>query len=449
VTNEGLSGIGLGILDRLTDVFPTKVPRIFQSLFLRTVGSPIVDRWIFKMHQRRLRKVPSFERLLVVADVGIGDALIVQRSLSVLRSLFPSSRIDYVCSKTAGEILLSLPAADHVYPLFDRHGTPSGQSYRAIWELLDAVEYSALLNLSPFLDSRIFRASVPVLDIYIPLASQIVRLWRTPGEKRHISIAVPQFFEKFFSSVSVRQPALAAGDHFPAPGGEVLAGNVVYIPEASIDAAEEFLMRKGLGSLNGIVFFSPDATSVYSMIPFTMQVELLRSLAENDMVASILVGAAYAQKGIEHRLMDALPARLRNRVIIVPHIPLPEYAALLDASEVFLSGDGGPSHVAAAWKQSCEGMRTLRNRTAVFTVFGGTDSRMYGYDSYRDDYVAASQRAPSRVFDAPAPCRNITCVDKLGKSCREVRCFAGLRTESVSRAVSEYLASLSRMRHSA
>ncbi len=449
MTNEGFSRFGLYLLDRLTDRFPGSVPRMFQRVFLTVVGSRLVTFAVLRYHQRRLRSIQSFDSLLVIADVGIGDALIVQRSVTALRSLFPTSRIDYVCSNTAGELLLSLPAADHVYPIFDKEGAPSEKSYGEIRQLIHSASYGAILNLSPFLDGALVARDIPVLDLFVPLASYIVRLWRLPGKRRHISLAVVHFLRAFFGADSRRRALLPDESERGEARSVKFVGNELYIPDEHIEAADAFLASKGLGSADGLVFHNPDATTAYSLIPFDFQVRLLSQLAEDETISSILLGEAYSQKGIEQRLLEALPGRLQRRLVIVPHIPLPQYAAILDACDAFVSGDGGPTHIAASWKHSRSGGRTMRNHTAVFTVFGGTDSRMYGYDSLRRDHVAASQRAPSRVFVAPAECRNITCVDKLGKTCREVRCFSGLRAEWVARAVTEYLTSTSRMRHSA
>ena len=56
---------------------------------------------------------------------------------------------------------------------------------------------------------------------------------------------------------------------------------------------------------------------------------------------------------------------------------------------------------------------------------------MYGFDSKTTGFFAASQDAPSRVFAGKSPCRNITCINKLAKTCSQVRCFQGLDIDEI------------------
>jgi ADP-heptose:LPS heptosyltransferase len=449
VTNKGISGKALFLLDRLTDMFPRTVPQMFQKVFLSTVGSPSVFRVILAWHRRKLRRVRTIDSVLILADVGIGDAIMVQQSVVAMRSLHPSARIDYVCNRPAGELLLALPQVDNVYPLFDGHGIPSESSYEAINDITSRTSYSLVLNFSPFLDTRRLRSASLVLDLYIPFATYVVRLWSRPEKQRHISTVMRMFLREYFSeSKRVPDPAEETTRSLtgsPSP----FTGNDVYLSDASIDEAEAFIRSGRISFMDRLVFFNADSSSRYGYIPSEIQHKLLRQLGESTEVGGILIGEAYTQEGAERRLLAGLPEAVRRRCVIVPHLPLATFAAVLDWCDVIVSGDGGPVHLAAAWKLSVSGNRTLRNRTAVFTVFGGTDSRMYGYDSEREGHVAAAQWAPSSVFNAPAPCRNITCVDKLGKTCSEVRCFSGLQAEQISHQVLAYLQSTSRLRHSA
>jgi hypothetical protein len=119
-----------------------------------------------------------------------------------------------------------------------------------------------------------------------------------------------------------------------------------------------------------------------------------------------------------------IPPQLRSKLhIIPPSLPLEAYAALIDAADVFLTGDTGPMHIAAARRYSRSGKHQFRNRTAVLSWFGATPSRMSGYDSHQPGYLPANQDAPSWCYVAGSPCRNITCVNKMFKTCRTVRCF--------------------------
>jgi len=54
-------------------------------------------------------------------------------------------------------------------------------------------------------------------------------------------------------------------------------------------------------------------------------------------------------------------------------------------------------------------------------------------------YLAASQDAPSWCYQAGSPCRNVTCVNKLFKTCATVRCFEEVDTAGLSSLVIGHL----------
>jgi len=115
------------------------------------------------------------------------------------------------------------------------------------------------------------------------------------------------------------------------------------------------------------------------------------------------------------------------------------YAAVLDYADVFITGDTGPLHLAAARRYARSGSHRFRNRTAVLSLFGATISRMSGYDSSQAGYLAANQDAPSWCYVAASPCRNVTCLNKCFKTCRTVRCFEGANVADLAALVLAHL----------
>ena len=89
--------------------------------------------------------------------------------------------------------------------------------------------------------------------------------------------------------------------------------------------------------------------------------------------------------GIEKILIEKLPFELRGKIVLIPQLKINEFASLIDFCDVFLSGDTGPVHIASAWKEPLSQKDSLRNCTSVITIFGATDSRIYGYDTSKQD----------------------------------------------------------------
>jgi hypothetical protein len=158
-----------------------------------------------------------------------------------------------------------------------------------------------------------------------------------------------------------------------------------------------------------------------------------------------LLGAGHSWSGVGQRLVEAVPAALRGKLRIIPkQMPLDSYAALMDLADVFITGDTGPLHLAAARRYSRSGRHRFRNRTAVLSLFGATVPRMSGYDSSKPGYLPANQDAPSWCYQAVSPCRNISCLNKYFKTCRAVRCFERFDAGGLTELVASHLAQLDR-----
>jgi hypothetical protein len=216
-----------------------------------------------------------------------------------------------------------------------------------------------------------------------------------------------------------------------------------------------------------VVFLNPDTASPFTRIPFEAQAELLRRLVKapfrgvpgsarpkalgesptgkgadkSETAARVLLGEGHTDKGIGERLWLTLPLWLRDRVTLVPAaMPLATYSALIDWSDLFLSGDTGPLHIAAARKFDRGRHAPLRNRTRVFSVFGATPPRFSGYDSRQPGFLGSAQDRESRTYQSVSACRNLTCLHKMARECDAKGCFQGLDLDKILFDIRESLA---------
>jgi ADP-heptose:LPS heptosyltransferase len=446
--NEGLSRVAFFLFDRVTDLFPTSAPRVVQKILLGILGNRLAYTFYLMKYRRGLEHLEALDRILVVADLGIGDAIILQPAIEVFTRHFPGVQIDYLCNRSAGDLVFALPGAGNVFDIFIANGRLHHGDLSLITEIETRFNYSLIVNLCPFIGRKVWRSKAKVLDLYVPFAAYIIRMWRVKAERMHVSSALVSFLEEFLSPLALSAPSPGSGESIFPRSPLHFGGNSIYLSDGAIDIAKRFLVNNRLFLDQRLVFFNPDTSSRFTRIPFEVQIRILREIVESNDVGAVLLGVGFSSPGIEQKLLSALPTAARDRVTVVPPLPLHAYAAIIDACDMFVSGDGGPLHVAAAWRRSISGRHVLRNRTAVVSVFGATDSRMYGYDSERPDHVAANQLAPSKVFVSEAPCRNITCINKLGKTCRDTRCFSGIEAGQISAYINSYFSSMKRMRYS-
>jgi len=117
MTNEGFTKLAFNSLDRITDIFPSFGSRVFQKIFLFVFGSEKLYNYLLHKYQKKLLKTKNFNRILIIADVNIGDSINTQAGIEVARGFFPGSEIDYICSKIGGEVIEGSPFVDNVFKI--------------------------------------------------------------------------------------------------------------------------------------------------------------------------------------------------------------------------------------------------------------------------------------------------------------------------------------------
>ncbi|HET9870953.1 MAG TPA: hypothetical protein VFR02_10725, partial [bacterium] len=109
-------------LFHLTSLATTAFPRGGAWFFNHTIppilGNRALVDWSFRRNLAALRKVQKFERILVIPDVHIGDAIMMQAAVTAFRDFFPQARIDYVVKKAVACLIEGQPDVSNLYPVF-------------------------------------------------------------------------------------------------------------------------------------------------------------------------------------------------------------------------------------------------------------------------------------------------------------------------------------------
>ena len=416
---------------RLTGRFPRAGSRFLESTVRPLAGSTLLSVLFARRNRRVVRGLRSCHSFLVVPDIHIGDAVISQPALTALRDFFPDARVDYLVNRTAFPLIEGNPEASRVLPFFANGSFPSAAELSALRDLIRNERYDLVLNFCPYVNHRdIGLPGTGLIDI-MSHAPTVVRNERRPAVINHFAFQTYRFTLDLLSLIArPRRPEAFPGLH-------------VRVDDAAVEEAQRFAAEAGLPERTPVVMLNPDAASPFTRIPDEKQVRLLAAIARLD--ATILVGAGHTEAGIGERIVATLPPSLRSKATLVPaSLSLEAYTALIDLCDVFVTGDTGPMHLAAAQRLSRSGRHDFRNRTAVLSIFGATPARMSGYDSFKPGYLPANQEAPSWSYTAGSPCRNITCVNKIFKTCRDVRCFDDVDAEGLAGLIEDYLKSPAR-----
>jgi ADP-heptose:LPS heptosyltransferase len=367
------------------------------------------------------------DAILLIGDVNLGDSVNIQPVARVLRSCFPRARIDYVHSRTAAPLIRSNPHITESVPLFEGKFTPSEEEVRRLCRRIEERGYDLVLSFCPFLPER--KLSRPGATVLSPLAFTCRVIDRAGRDGTAVAHLIPNMTGYVRELVSNGRP-----DHAGLAAPE---SATIYLSADVVERRDRWMAGQDVPPDSRPVFFNPDASNRFTMVPEELQFELLRSLLAAEDCGHLLLGSGFTFTGIERRLLERLPSELADRVTLVPtSLPIDVYAALTDACAVFITADTGPMHIAAARKECPARDGVFLNRTAVVGLFGPTLPRVYGYDSSRPGHLAANQDAPSRVFAGGCPRKSLVCsVERIGQACPGESCFRGLDVEEVARFV--------------
>ena len=383
-----------------------------------SVGSGFLNQWFYRRDVAQLRRVRSFDHILVIADLNIGDAVIAQAGIAALRAYCPLADIDFIVHKAAACLIDGNPDITNLYPIFNHAPLPEVEDLHHLFQLCEENPYDLIVTYSPFLRKRkLGKIKQPVLDCAF-METTLVGNQKFPNRLNHVCW---QMYHGIHSLL---------GDFMTHASYELFQGVTVTISPEAISQAHAFLRRHALSGERPLVLYNPDTSSPCTRMPLDDQKYLLQGLLRTE--AQVLLGEGHTVPHIADCLLNSLSGRLCQKATVIPAaMSFDAYAVFIDTCDAFITGDSGALHAAAAWKRAKDGRHPFRNRTAVYAVFGATPARMYGYDSLQPGFLPAHQHAPSRTYIAKSPCRNITCIHKMGKTCQSMRCFERMTTAQI------------------
>jgi ADP-heptose:LPS heptosyltransferase len=402
----------------LTAWFPQGGARFLDGFLQPLLGHRILVKGFFWKNRRILKGLKRIKKILVISDIHIGDAVMMQGAVRAFRDFFPDAQIDYVIKKSIGGLIEGNPAITRIHPCYTGTVFPTSGDIESVQKLIAENRYDLCFNGSSlFQDSWLVSKNQVILN-FMTVAPLLIRNEMDRAGNNHFLYQSYAFTENLLRSVGF------------SSGAQPFKGVPVTLSDEAVQKARDFLKENDVPKDKTILFLNPDTASPYTLIPPEYQIRILKEWLKMDSV--VILGASFTHPDMGEKLLDALSWEERGRVFATaPSLPIEAYAALIDSADVFLSGDTGPLHIAAARKVSRSGRFEFRNKTFVISVFGATPSRMSGYDSVDPLYLPADQDAPSRTYVSGSPCRNITCVNKLVKTCKTVRCFEALDIESI------------------
>jgi len=401
--------------------------------FLEGLGrTRFMQAFLDGLWRRELKKLRGLDSILYVSDVNIGDCINSQVCLEGLRKNFPDCRIDYLYNRTARPIVKNNPYMTEGHPVFENGIFPQEDDKQRIEAVLRKNRYDFIINTTSFLNKRSFRtARCPV----IPNTRLIGKIVASHGtdEISHNTYWQHRLIIELAEYLRNKSGMEAEATAYP--------GVKCYLSEDVFAKRAAFLRKSRLSPKETIVFYNPDTSNDYTFISLKLQVDLLKRLVAMEQIDKLLLGHGFTFKGVERQLLAHVPRELRPKVVVMPRgMPIDVYASIVDLCELFITGDTGPMHIAAAKRVCVNPRKRFRNRTALVSIFGATATAIYGYDSSSPGHLPSNQKAPAKLIDMPPDCKSLACtIQRAARTCPQNRCFEKTDVDPIVRYVERYL----------
>ena len=391
----------MAFLETLIMSVANAAPRSVQRIVRSAAAADGLLGWTAAITRRTLRAVRRTDRIAVVSDTHIGDAVLLQGACSTFKQWLPGCAVDYFYQSKAHPLIQANPFIDAHRPVFTDADFTSASNRHAVLGAIRERRYDLILNLYPFLtNSELAQAGCPVLVPYRLIAG-IVRDEQDPAATAHVAYHLHQYVETICRILTCQQEA--------RPPGNGCVETSLHLAADVPARAADILQATGVPHGARLALLNPDSSSQFSCIPFELQAAILERLLDLDRYDRVLLGPAYSFVEMPTLLCARIarhpgaPKLLR----LPPETPIDVYAGLIDRADMFISADTAQMHIAAARRLGPGPDSGFRNRTAIASIFGATQSRVYGYDSFAPGHMDSSQDAPARVFQGAPACRKI------------------------------------------
>ena len=273
-------------------------------------------------------------RFLIVRLGALGDIVHAVPVAAALRRAHPGARIDWIVSARHREILDLVPVVDHRIVVNDRAGASGGTSLLASLRELRRTPYDVAIDLQGLIKSA--------------------ALARLSGARRVIGFGAGYVRESLAR-------AFYTETYDPGRGGMFAAGETRHVVEINLSllsllgihdttpafpftSIESPAARRVNGETGGrYALLNPGAAWPNKRWPPDRLAALARALHERHQLKSaVLWGPG------ERELADAVVSGAAGAALLVPQTTIADVMALTRGAAVMVSGDTGPTHIAAA-----------------------------------------------------------------------------------------------------
>jgi predicted lipopolysaccharide heptosyltransferase III len=307
-----------------------------------TAAPPIRDLSNSPPHQFSNSPTHQFSRILLVRLRQIGDVVFTTPAIHALRRRFPDAHLSYLVEPAAAPIVEHNPHLDEVIVAARQPGVRGFLGDLALGRRLRAGRYDLAID---------FHGG--------PRASLLTWLSGAPDRLGYEIAGRGWMYTR-----RVARPRQLRARHSVENQWDLLAPLGVAPPDrsafpmempadpAAAAAVADRLTRAGVSAGHRLVVLHTSAGNPFRRWPAAHFADLVAALASADPSRRIIVSSGPSERDAAARVIaDAqaqLPAGRSSQVLSCGEFSLAELRALLDRASLYIGGDSGPLHVAAA-----------------------------------------------------------------------------------------------------
>lgn len=327
-------------------------------------------------------------RFLVTMYVGIGDA--VASGLSMVDQIIENDadaygKIDVLCNSIQAEIFEDDPRINRVIPTSNILISPPEVT---LW-LKGIMMDSEATKLISFLRKRRYEAVFPGVftpALYSRLRSRVI--YPNVVELGKIFFALRAQVDMPMSKIARQIINRSFGKSIPT--STITEEVPLYISSEQVQKAiavvAQMKSRAGVGEENSkLLVVAPDTASVVTRPPTNLLAIAIAQALKRCRNLIVCILPSYTDTTASTKLFHSLARNFDNRVFLMSSHPQPtllDTTAFIDQADIFVTGDTGVMHLAAARKRLKEGDKPAffpRNAVNIIALFGGTNPCLYGY----------------------------------------------------------------------
>ncbi|MFW6130374.1 MAG: glycosyltransferase family 9 protein, partial [Atribacterota bacterium] len=280
----------------ILNILASNLPLFSSKKTEKWIYSLVKSCWFNKILERKqekiIKKAGRPDKILVIADVNIGDAVNIQSCIEVVKDFLPSTRIDYVFNSVASPVINKNSYIDNFYPLFKGGIRPDKEELKQLNQIILKNRYDLIINFSPFISDKDLKFAPCPIITPTGITTEILRAKNSGPGKPGLVCNIIKYSERFGSKLSGEKKSVRSKSK----------GRKIYISEDAVRKRNDFCLKKGIMHEHAIVFLNPDSSSPYTLIDKKVQRELIKRLVISDKVDFIILNPGYKYKNIEKQI---------------------------------------------------------------------------------------------------------------------------------------------------